>query len=90
MMQFSYDYISGRKLSFGQRLASTFLALAVGGLMSIICVKFGYERAGIIAVPASTLLSRDIVSALMTFDWKKPLRKAFADVLQNWADNLKK
>lgn len=86
MGKFSYDALSGRKMSFLLSLAIAGLSVFVGIIVALICIQYEMVKAGAIIVPIATLLSEKLVVALYAYDWKTFV----ADVLGWWKDRLGK
>ncbi len=72
--QFSYDLIRNKKMSrayiVGSAGVSLFVGIVIGGW-----IFTNYPDRAPIAVPIITLLSRDVMSALMVINWKALLKK---------------
>lgn len=86
MAKYSYDIITGKRVSFIQALASAGAAIAIGVIASAICIYHNLENQGMFIVPGATILSDKIIIALMTVDVKSELSIWF----KHWADKLKK
>lgn len=85
MGKFSYDALSGRKISFLMSLAILGISVFVGVITSMVCFYYELDRAGAFLVPICTLLSEKLVLAIYAYDWKGFL----SDVLGYWKDKLK-
>lgn len=68
--KFSYDIISGKKITFWQALASAGIAVFIGFMAGAICNYNGWEKQQTIIIPVSTLLSEKIILALFSLDYK--------------------
>lgn len=76
--KFSFDLLSGRKMSIWKVLASTGAGLFVGFVSAVACVNAGYETKSAIIVPVCTLLSEKIMIALFSYNqWKSVLHDFF-------------
>lgn len=85
MAKYSYDFMTGKKITFLQAMASAGIALFVGFIASVICLHNGYEQQGMWVVPCATLVSDKIVMALFAFDYKGTI----GDWLKYWSDKWK-
>lgn len=83
--KFSYDMLSGKKISVLKALSSTGMALFVGFLSSMLCVQAGYTTKAAVIVPICTLLSEKIMIAVFALNWHKWL----GEVFQNIANKFK-
>lgn len=75
MLKFSYNIISGKKITFMQAIASCICSIAIGALSSIWCIQSGREHMGTWIVPAATLLSDKFLTAAFSIDYKKILQE---------------
>lgn len=86
MAKFSYDILTGKRITLWQALASTGLAFFVGYMAYNICIYKGAEEQIKWAVPFASLLSEKIIMAVFSIDWK-----ALAQDMANYfSDKLKK
>lgn len=81
----SYDMLSGKRISIAKALSSTGIALFVGFVSSMLCVKAGYTEKAAIIVPICTLLSEKIMIAVFALNYKETAR----DILNYWANRFK-
>lgn len=81
----SSEILRGRKLTWLQVFAIIGCACFVGTCASFWCA-IHYPEQGAFIVPVSTLLSREIVSAIVSLDYKK----LASEIAQHFADRLKK
>lgn len=71
MLKFSYNIISGKKITFMAAVASCACSIALGALGSIWCISTGRESIGTWFVPAITLLADKILTAAFSIDYNK-------------------
>lgn len=71
MLKFSYNIISGKKITFVQAVASCVCSIAVGALSSIWCIQTEREHMGTWIVPAATLLADKFLTAAFSIDYNK-------------------
>lgn len=86
MAKFSYEYLTGRKITLWQAVASAGLAFFVGYLAYNICIYKGLENQIKWVVPFSSLLSEKIIIAIFSMDWKEH----FSSFINYFSDKLKK
>lgn len=84
--KFSYDLLTGKKITMWQALASTGVALFFGFLSVAFCMYKEYDKGGMFIVPITTLLSEKLMIAIFAVDWKK----VTADLVQYVADKIKR
>lgn len=75
MLKFSYNIISGKKITFWHAVASCICSIAIGALSSIWCIQTNRESMGTWIVPAATLLSDKLLTAAFSIDYKKILQE---------------
>lgn len=68
--KFSFDIISGKKVTLLQALASTGLAIVVGLISAKICELNDWEKHKSIVICVSSLLSEKIILALFSINYK--------------------
>ena len=68
--KFSHDLIMGKKLTWLQVFASIGIALFMGFIASMICIRNFPDQAAYI-VPISTLLSEKLIIALFSVNYKQ-------------------
>jgi|SRR6185503_7840949 len=83
--KFSYDLLTGRKITWWQALASTGIALFFGFLAVAYCMYKEYDKGGMFIVPIATLLSEKLMIAIFAINWKK----VTADMVQYIANKIK-
>lgn len=89
MAKYSYDIITGKRITLLQALASAGIAFFVGFLASVWCVINDMEREGMWIVPIATLLSEKVIMAMLTIE-VSDIRKFLSDIAQYFADKFKK
>lgn len=87
---FSTSLLLKKQLSLGQYLGSFGTSFFVGCLVAILCNNFGWIKVGQVVVPLSTLLSREIIIALFSINWRKNFQEMASDLFKRWSDKLKK
>lgn len=86
MGKFSYDALSGRKMSFLTSLAILGISIFVGAIISMVCAYYEVNKAAAFIVPLGTLLSEKLVISFYAYDWKGTT----SDFLDYWRDKLRK
>lgn len=83
--KFSFDLLSGKKMSVVKVLASTGVGLFVGFLSALYCIHFDKAEIAPLLVPICTSLSEKLMIAAFAINYKATAR----DILSYWANRFK-
>ena len=68
--KFSFDLITGKRITFWQAIGSVGISLFIGFLSSVYCANY-HPNLTPYVVPIATLSSEKIFLAIMAIDWSK-------------------